>query len=67
MVDKKGYRYWVQIQFKGQERFLVRTWDITEEVKTLKEAQSYKSLIDDSVSKAHIVDTVSMKVIETWV
>lgn len=67
MEEGKGYRYWVQIQFKGQEGFNIRTWDITEEVKTLKEAQSYKSLVDDSVSKAHIVDTVSMKVIETWV
>ena len=62
----EGLRYWVQIQFKGQYR-LIRTWDITEEVKTLKEAQSYKSMIDDSVSKAQIVDTVTMKVVEQWV
>lgn len=57
----EGFRYWVQIQFKGQYGL------ITEEVKTLKEAQSYKSMIDDSVSKAQIVDTVTMKVVEQWV
>lgn len=65
-VLSEGLRYWVQIQFKGQYG-LIRTWDITEEVKTLKEAQSYKSMIDSSVSKAQIVDTVTMKVIERWV
>jgi len=62
----EGLRYWVQIQFKGQYAHL-RTWDITEEVKTLKEAQSYKSMVDDSVSIAQIVDTVTMKVVERWV
>ncbi len=61
----EGLRYWVQIQFKGQYG-LIRTWDITEEVKTLKEAQSYKSIVDDTVSKAQIVDTVTMKVVERW-
>jgi hypothetical protein len=65
-VLSEGLRYWVQIQFKGQYG-LIRTWDITEEVKTLKEAQSYKSIIDSSVSKAQIVDTVTMKVVEQWV
>jgi hypothetical protein len=65
-VLSEGLRYWVQIQFKGQYG-LIRTWDITEEVKTLKEAQSYKSMIDSSVSKAQIVDTVTMKVVERWV
>lgn len=65
-VLSEWLRYWVQIQFKGQYG-LIRTWDITEEVKTLKEAQSYKSMIDNSVSKAQIVDTVTMKVVEQWV
>lgn len=65
-VLSEGLRYWVQIQFKGQYG-LIRTWDITQEVKTLKEAQSYKSMIDSSVSKAQIVDTVTMKVVEQWV
>ena len=65
-VLSEGLRYWVQIQFKGQYG-PIRSWDITEEVKTLKEAQSYKSMIDNSVSKAHIVDTVTMKVVEQWV
>ena len=65
-VLSEGLRYWVQIQFKGQYG-LIRTWDITEEVKTLKEAQSYKSMIDSTVSKAQIVDTVTMKVVEQWV
>ena len=64
-VLSEELRYWVQIQFKGQYG-LIRTWDITEEVKTLKEAQGYKSMIDDSVSKAQIVDTVTMKVVEKW-
>jgi len=65
-VLSEGLRYWVQIQFKGQYG-LIRSWDITQEVKTLKEAQSYKSMIDSSVSKAQIVDTVIMKVVEQWV
>jgi hypothetical protein len=30
-------------------------------------AKSYKSMIDDSVSKAQIVDTVTMLVVERWV
>lgn len=62
----KNYRYWVQIQFRGQFGLPVRVWDISEEVKTLKEAQSYKSIIDDSVMKAQIVDTVTNKIIESW-
>lgn len=66
-MENKGLRYWVQIQFKGQAGFLMRAWDITEEIKTLKEARSYKSMIDDTVSKAQIVDTVTMSVVETWI
>ena len=66
MNNQKGFRYWVQIQFKGQLGLLIRTWDIIEEVKTLKETQSYKSMIDDTVSKAQVVDTVTMSVIERW-
>jgi hypothetical protein len=46
-VLAEGLRYWVKIQFKGQYG-PIRTWDITEEVKTLKEAQSY---FDKSVNQ----------------
>ena len=66
MDDLKGFRYWVQIQFKYQFGLPIRTWDITEEVKTLKDAQSFKSIIDDTVLKARIVDTVNMSIIEVW-
>ena len=62
----KGYRYLVQIQFKHRFDLLVRIWDITEEVKTLKEAQSYKGTIDDTVNKAQIVDTVTNTTVERW-
>lgn len=60
-------RYLVQIQFKSSHDLYVRTWDINESIKTISEARTYKSMIDGSVSKARIVDTVPGKVVETWV
>lgn len=55
-----------QIQFKVNFNHLLRFWDINEPVKTLKEAQSYETMIDKTVSKARIVDTVTEKIIEIW-
>lgn len=60
-------RYLVQIEFKKEYEFLVKTWDINEPVKTIVEARSYKSMIDDSVRKARVVDSLTDKVVETWV
>lgn len=61
-------RYIVQILFKETVRkyYLIRQWDIFEEFKTLKEAQQYKSLVDDSVDKARVVDRVNDTVVEIW-
>ena len=60
-------RYLVQIQFKKEYEFLVKTWDICEPVKDILEARSYKSMIDDSVRKARVVDSLTDKVVETCV
>ena len=63
-----GFRYVVNISFKGfTDRGFRKVENITEPVKTLKEAQGYKSLIDDTVLKACIVDKVTGKVAEWWV
>ena len=58
-------RYLVQIKFNSRELYC-STWDIYEPVKTLIEAQSYKSMIDDTVQRARVVDTVTDKVVEIW-
>lgn len=58
-------RYMVQILFKSNKSFPVRLWDISEYVKTLKEAQTYKSIIDETVEKAQIVDIINLKIVET--
>jgi|GEM_PF-3584395 len=63
-----GFRYVVDISFKQDISFMAkRIENIAEPVKTLKEAQGYKSLIDNTVAKACIVDRVTNKVIEWWV
>lgn len=63
-----GFRYVVNISFKGfTEVGFKKVENIAEPVKTLKEAQEYKELIDDTVSKACIVDRVTGKVVEWWV
>ena len=62
-----GLRYWVQLQFYGTKTsFLYRLWDATYEVKTLKEALSYESIIDNTVEKAQVVDTVTNKIVARW-
>lgn len=62
-----GCRYVVNISFKrtlGIE--FKKVENIAEPVKTLKEAREYKSLVDDTVAKACIVDRVTGKVVEWW-
>lgn len=58
-------RYVIRITFKHKSVF-----DWTEptyyKVKTLKEAQSYRDIIDYTVESAHVVDTVTNKIVETW-
>lgn len=62
-----GLRYWVQLQFYGTKTsFLYRLWDATYEFKTLKEALSYESIIDNTVEKAQVVDTVTNKIVVRW-
>lgn len=53
-------RYIINISFKGE------TKNICEKVKTMKEAESYKSLIDDTVNKACLIDNASKKIIQWW-
>ena len=63
-----GFRYVVNISFKQDISFMAkRIENIAEPVKTLKEAKEYKSLIDNTVAKACIVDRVTNKVVEWWV
>ncbi len=54
------YRYILNISFKKE--LFERSKNITERVKTYKEAISYKDIIDDTVDKALIKDTVTGKV-----
>ena len=68
MTSLDGYRYVVNISFKNDgPMFSKSTQNVVEPVKTLKEAQSYKILLDDTVKKAIVIDRVTGKVIETWV
>ena len=55
-------RYTVNISFKKQ--MFERVSNIVEKVKTLKEAMTYKDLIDETVDRALIKDNVTGKV--TW-
>jgi len=60
-------RYAVIISFVPPANILdKRTEAITETVKTLKEAQKYKSLIDDTVAEARVFDRVTCKIVEKW-
>ena len=63
---KEEHRYLVQIQFKEGLHHLLRVWDFNEPVKTLKEADSYESIIDNTVNKARVVDTVTDKIVRVW-
>ncbi len=63
-----GFRYVVNISFKGfTEVGFKKVENIAEPVKTLKEAQEYKALVDETVAKACIVDRVTGKIVEWWV
>jgi hypothetical protein len=55
-------RYTINISFKTEMFETVS--NIVEKVKTLKEAMSYKDLIDETVNKALIKDNVTGRV--TW-
>ena len=55
-------RYTVNISFKKQ--IFEKVSNIVEKVKTLKEAMTYKDLIDETVDRALIKDNVTGKV--TW-
>ena len=58
-----GFRYVVNISFKGfTEVGFKKVENIAEPVKTPKEAQEYKALVDDTVAKACIVDRVTWKI-----
>lgn len=68
MEEKKFYRYVVNISFKQQITLCSeKTEPIAETVKTLKEAQNYKVLIDETVKKACVVDRTTNKIVEWWV
>ena len=54
-------RYTVNISFKKQ--MFEKVSNIVEKVKTLKEAMTYKDLIDETVDRALIKDNVTGKVI----
>lgn len=68
MVKKKlkQYRYIIQMRFIGNNNFPIRFWDIHEPVKTLSEARTYKSMVDNTVRTARIVDTIKDSVVEQW-
>ena len=55
-------RYTINISFKKQ--IFEKVSSIVEKVKTLKEAMTYKDLIDETVDRALIKDNVTGKV--TW-
>lgn len=56
-----SFRYTVYIYFD------LDTKHIAEGVKTLKEARTYKNMIDKTVRKACIIDTTNGRVVEWWV
>lgn len=61
-------RYAVFIEFKhfGQDRIYREVKPLLVSVKTLREALSYKDLVDESVSKAVVIDNVTKSIVETW-
>ena len=63
-----SFRYVVNISFKqGLYVMSKPVAAIVEPVKTLKDAQAFKTLIDDTVKSACIIDRVTNKVVEWWV
>ena len=63
---KQELRYLIKIRFKGAAMFSRFTPELIEKVATLKEAQSFKSMVDDTVISAVVLDGVNGKIIETW-
>lgn len=60
-------RYSVQIRFKNSNSvFFMRVWDINEPMKTLREAQTYKAMVDNTVDSARVVDQINNTVVEIW-
>lgn len=60
-------RYLVKIQTNATFRNTFgQGYDISEPIKTLKEAKQYASLVDESVRKAHVLDMVTGKIVEVW-
>lgn len=66
MSNKNHKRYSVQISFDNSRLFDDRVAPINEKVKTLKEANEYKELIDDTVNRFIILDTVTNKIIYSY-
>jgi hypothetical protein len=62
LLNYEIMRYTVNISFKKQ--MFEKVSNIVEKVKTLKEAMTYKDLIDETVDRALIKDNVTGKV--TW-
>jgi len=61
-------RYIVNISFKKfTDTGYKEVQNIVESFKTFREAQQYKTLVDESVSKACVVDRVTLKIVEWWV
>jgi hypothetical protein len=56
-----GFRYIVYIYFGLPKNHLA------EGVKTLKEARTYKQMIDQTVKKACIIDKANGRIVEWWV
>jgi hypothetical protein len=56
-----GFRYTVYVYFGLGKNHLA------EGVKTLKEARTYKEMIDETVRKACIIDKTNGRVVEWWV
>lgn len=56
-------RYLIQIKFT---HLSFNKWDIEEHCNTLKKAQSFRYMVDDSVLSAQVVDTITQKIVEVW-
>ena len=67
MKRKENFRYYLQIQFKGQRGFLVKTWDINEPYKNLSECKRMaEGMLDDTVEKMRIADAVKNDVYKQY-
>ncbi len=65
---EKACRYVLCIIFKPDKSAwpFYRPKSIIEAFKTLKDAESYKEIVDSSVESAFIVDCASGKIIQYW-